>query len=45
LAVTGTANAIITGDDDLLAIHPFRNIPIMTPASYVDLYVPPSASM
>jgi putative PIN family toxin of toxin-antitoxin system len=35
LAVNGDADLIVTGDDDLLALHPFRDIPIITPAAYV----------
>jgi putative PIN family toxin of toxin-antitoxin system len=35
LAVNGTAQLIITGDADLLALHPFRGIEILTPASYL----------
>jgi putative PIN family toxin of toxin-antitoxin system len=35
LAVNGRADAIVTGDHDLLALNPFRDIPIMTPASFV----------
>lgn len=30
LAVSGNANFIITGDQDLLVLNPFRNIEIMT---------------
>jgi uncharacterized protein len=33
LAVNGEADAILTGDVDLLAMHPFRGISIMTPAA------------
>ncbi len=33
LAVCGKASSIITGDKDLLALHPFRRIKIMNPAS------------
>jgi uncharacterized protein len=29
LAVNGKANLILTGDDDLLVLHPFRQIPIV----------------
>lgn len=29
LAVSGKADAIVTGDDDLLVLHPFRQIPIV----------------
>ena len=35
LAVSGTASVIISGDSDLLELHPFRDIPIMTPADYL----------
>jgi putative PIN family toxin of toxin-antitoxin system len=33
LAVNGAAQLIITGDADLLALHPFRGIDILTPAA------------
>lgn len=36
LAVSGAAHAIVTGDRDLLDLHPFREIPIMKPATYLD---------
>jgi uncharacterized protein len=29
LAVSGKADSILTGDDDLLVLHPFRQIPII----------------
>jgi putative PIN family toxin of toxin-antitoxin system len=35
LAVNGRADVIVTGDADLLALHPFRAIPILTPAQFV----------
>src|SRR5437870_8861311 len=35
LAVNGAAQLIITGDADLLALHPFRGIDILTPARYI----------
>jgi|SRR6516165_6595723 putative PIN family toxin of toxin-antitoxin system len=35
LAVNGEAHLIITGDTDLLALHPFRGIGILSPASYL----------
>ena len=35
LAVSGNASHLITGDNDLLALHPFRNIPIITPAAFL----------
>lgn len=34
LAVSGRADAIVSGDTDLLALHPFRNIPILSPAAF-----------
>jgi putative PIN family toxin of toxin-antitoxin system len=35
LAVDGRADAILTGDLDLLALHPFHGISILTPANYL----------
>jgi putative PIN family toxin of toxin-antitoxin system len=35
LAVNGRADLIVTGDTDLLALDPFMNIPIVTPAVLV----------
>ena len=35
LAVGGSATHIVTGDNDLLVLHPFRNIAIMTPAEFL----------
>ena len=35
VAVHGRAHAIVTGDADLLALHPFRGIEILTPADYL----------
>ena len=35
LAVNGHADLIVTGDADLLVLNPFRDIPIVTPASFV----------
>lgn len=37
LAVNGKADALITGDADLLALHPFRGIPILRPKAFLDL--------
>ncbi len=31
LAVNGHADVLVTGDLDLLVLHPFRGIPIVTP--------------
>jgi putative PIN family toxin of toxin-antitoxin system len=36
VAVHGRADAILTGDADLLVLHPFRGIAILTPAEYLE---------
>jgi putative PIN family toxin of toxin-antitoxin system len=36
VAVHGKADLIMTGDTDLLALHPFRGIAILTPAEYLE---------
>jgi putative PIN family toxin of toxin-antitoxin system len=35
LAVNGKADYIITGDNDLLILHPFRAIPVLTPQAFL----------
>lgn len=35
LALNGEARAIVTGDDDLIALDPFRGIRIVTPRAYL----------
>ncbi len=35
LAFSGRANLILTGDEDLLVLHPWRSIPILSPAAYL----------
>jgi putative PIN family toxin of toxin-antitoxin system len=35
LAVNGHADLIVSGDADLLALNPFRAIPILTPAAFM----------
>ena len=35
-AVNGRASAIGTGDRDLLVLHPFRGIAIVTPTDYLE---------
>jgi putative PIN family toxin of toxin-antitoxin system len=35
VAVNGQAQIIVTGDEDLLLLNPFRDIPIMRPADYL----------
>ena len=36
IAVNGEADIIISGDEDLLVLHPFRGIEIVTPKIYVE---------
>ena len=40
LAVSGGADLILTGDQDLLALHPFRGIAILNPTQYLALSPP-----
>ena len=37
LAVAGEANFLITGDTDLLVLHPFREVQIMTPREFFEM--------
>ncbi|MCY3728092.1 MAG: putative toxin-antitoxin system toxin component, PIN family [Nitrospira sp.] len=39
LAVNGNATYIVTGDADLLALNPFRDVEIVTPAEFLKLTV------
>ncbi len=38
LAVDGLADCIITGDDHLLVLHPFRGVLILSPAAFLKLF-------
>lgn len=38
LAYTANATRMITGDKDLLLLHPFKGIPIVTPADFLKLF-------
>jgi putative PIN family toxin of toxin-antitoxin system len=35
LAICGKANCLVSGDQDLLVLHPFRGIPILTPEAFL----------
>ncbi len=35
VAVAGKADALVSGDGDLLALHPFMGIPILSPAAFL----------
>ncbi|MGD0939364.1 MAG: putative toxin-antitoxin system toxin component, PIN family [Terracidiphilus sp.] len=37
VAVHGRAELIVTGDEDLLVLNPFRGIAILTPAQYLEM--------
>lgn len=37
LAVDGAADVIVTGDDDLLVLNPFREIAILNPRDYIGI--------
>ena len=36
VAVNGHATTIVTGDDDLLALNPFRGVEIVTPRRFIE---------
>ncbi len=36
VAINGEADLIVTGDKDLLALHPFRGVEIITPREYIE---------
>lgn len=37
-AISGDAECIVSGDADLLALHPFRAISILSPAAFLAVY-------
>jgi len=38
LALSGNADLIISGDNDLLVLNSFRGIPVITPREFIDHY-------
>lgn len=36
LAINGRADVIVTGDDGLLVLSPYHDVPIITPAAYME---------
>jgi putative PIN family toxin of toxin-antitoxin system len=38
VAVAGRADALVSGDDDLLVLHPFQGIPIVQPAEFLAMF-------
>ena len=43
LAVSGGATYLVTGDDDLLVLHPFRGVAILTPQAFLDEFSSPAS--
>ena len=41
IAVSGKANIIVSGDADLLVLHPYRNIEILTPRQFLEWQTKP----
>lgn len=41
LAVCGNADVLVTGDDDLLVLNPFRGIAVLTPRDFLSFTQPP----
>jgi putative PIN family toxin of toxin-antitoxin system len=39
LAVSGQANTIVSGDNDLLTLNPFRGIPILSPTAFLEPFL------
>jgi len=35
LAIDGGADAVVTADQDLLSLHPFQNIPVLSPKEFL----------
>jgi putative PIN family toxin of toxin-antitoxin system len=42
LAIDANAIAIVTGDDDLKVLHPYKGIAIQSPADFMRLHMPAS---
>jgi len=38
LAISANASCIITGDKDLLVLHPFRGIPILNAVDFINIF-------
>ncbi len=38
LAISANASCLITGDKDLLVLHPFRNIPILNAVDFINSF-------
>lgn len=40
LALAAEADAIVSSDEDLLVLHPWRGIPILSPAQFISIDLP-----
>lgn len=38
LAVAGQADVIVTGDEDMLTLNPFRGVAILTPQEFIERF-------
>jgi putative PIN family toxin of toxin-antitoxin system len=38
LAISASADCIVSGDKDLLILHPFESIPILSPSTFLEKY-------
>jgi putative PIN family toxin of toxin-antitoxin system len=36
VAINGSASCIVSGDEDLLLLNPFRGVPILTPRDFLN---------
>ncbi len=45
LAINGRAKIIVTGDKDLLVLHPYQSVQIITPAQYLMVEIKRSDSL
>lgn len=43
MAIAGGADCLVTGDQDLLILNPFRGVPVLTPAQFVAAVAAPPA--
>jgi uncharacterized protein len=41
-AINGQATCVVSGDDDLLVLHPFRGIPILRPTEFITRHGAPT---
>jgi putative PIN family toxin of toxin-antitoxin system len=42
IAVAGSANVFVSGDDDVIALSPFQGIPVISAAAFLAMLMPSS---